>query len=162
MAYKEVLFLTDAQGIKTHAVIPIEVYNQLLSLKGLIKDTVPLGTHEMYTFSVKGAIASGFPEGSRRKPHFVVVAGSYAALRPSQSTPAHIQDFREKLLADGTLKLNPEKNCFEFTKDIQFKSPSMAATIVAGNVRNGLDVWLNREGFSLKSSGYGIKKKKGS
>lgn len=161
MADREVHFITDKKGKRTHAIIPIEVYTQLVALKGLLKHTAPLGDHELYTFSIKNLTAKGYPEGTRSKPYFVVTKGSQAVLEHVSSTPEHVDEQREKLLSDGALKLDPENNCFVFTKDLKFKSASLAAAIVAGNVRNGLDVWVNREGFSLKQSGYGVKSKKG-
>lgn len=161
MADREVHFITDEKGKRTHAIIPIEVYTQLVALKGVLKHTAPLGDHELYTFSIKNLTAKGYPEGTRSKPYFVVTKGSQAVLEHVSSTPEHVDEQREKLLSDGALKLDPENNCFVFTKDLKFKSASLAAAIVAGNVRNGLDVWVNREGFSLKQSGYGVKSKKG-
>ena len=161
MADREVHLNTKEKGKRTHAIISIEVYTQLVALKGLLKHTAPLGDHELYTFSIKNLTAKGYPEGTRSKPYFVVTKGSQAVLEHVSSTPEHVDEQREKLLSDGALKLDPENNCFVFTKDLKFKSASLAAAIVAGNVRNGLDVWVNREGFSLKRSGYGVKSKKG-
>jgi hypothetical protein len=160
MTNKEVHFITDAKGKKTHAILPIDTYNQLVALKGLLKHTAPIGEHEFYTFSIKNASAKGYPDGTRSKPYFVVVKGSQAVLEPVQSIPPHIAKQREDLLSDGTLELDPVNNCFVFIKDLKFSSASTAAAIIAGNVRNGLDVWTNREGFSLKESGYGLKKSK--
>jgi len=159
MKDREVSFITDIHGRKTHAIIPIEVYSQITALKDLIRNTAPIGSHELYSFSLKNTCARGYPDGTRSKPYFVVIKDSQAVLMPVQSVPPNIEKIREELLADGTLELDPYNNCFVFTKDVQFKSPSSAAAIVAGNVRNGLDVWVNREGFSLKESGFGLKKK---
>ena len=160
MAEKEVSFITDLQGKKTHAILPINVYNQLIALRELVKNTAPLGAHEIYTFSIRNISAKGYPEGTRSKPHFVVLKGSQAVLQPVESVPQNISNIREDLLSDGTLELDPVNNCFVFAKDLKFQSASAAAAIVAGNVRNGLDVWINREGFTLKESGYGLKKTK--
>ena len=114
----EVSFITNKNGKKTHAIIPIEIYKQLTALKSLIKYSAPLSANELYTFSCQNVTAHGYPKGTRHKPFFLV------------------------------------------TKDTQFQSASAAAAIIAGTVRNGLDVWTNREGFSLKESGFGKKTKK--
>ncbi|MGN0894351.1 MAG: DUF4357 domain-containing protein [Succinivibrio sp.] len=159
MEQKAVQFITDRNGRRTHAVIPVEIYEQLIGLRELVKSQKPSATLELYTFSLRNISARGYPEGSRSKPYFVVVKDSQAVLMQVSSIPGHIDETREKLLGDGTLKLDPENNCFVFTRDLKFKSPSAAAAIVAGNVRNGLDVWINREGFSLKQSGFGVKNK---
>lgn len=160
MKDSDVLFITNKNGMKTHAVLPIELYSKLIALKGLLKVTAPLGEHELYTFSCQNVSAKGYPFGTRRKPYFYVTKDSQAVLMPVSSVPDHIQQMREELLSDRTLQLDPPNNCFVFTKDYKFQSPSAAAAIIAGTVRNGLDVWLNREGFSLKDSGFGIKVKK--
>lgn len=157
---QEVLFITNKHGKTTHALIPIETYHQLLALKDLVKQTAKLGENEIYTFSCQKVIAKGYPVGTRSKPQFIVQQGSQSVLLNVDSTPEHISNLREQLLSDETLKLDPQNNCFIFTKDMQFSSPSAAASIIAGNVRNGLDVWINRHGFSLKQSGYGKKLKK--
>ncbi|MGN1280569.1 MAG: DUF4357 domain-containing protein [Succinivibrio sp.] len=162
MAQKAVQFITDRNGRRTHAVIPVEIYEQLLGLRDLIKTSKPAAELELYTLSLRNISARGYPEGTRNKPYFVVLKDSQAVLTQVSSVPGHIDETREKLLGDGTLRLDPENNCFVFTRDLKFKSPSAAAAIVAGNVRNGLDVWINREGFTLKQSGFGVKNKKSS
>ena len=156
----EVSFITNKNGKKTHAIIPIEIYKQLTALKSLIKYSAPLSANELYTFSCQNVTAHGYPKGTRHKPFFLVTKDSQAVLMPVDSVPSHIQNLREELLSDGILQLDPEHNCFIFTKDTQFQSASAAAAIIAGTVRNGLDVWTNREGFSLKESGFGKKTKK--
>ncbi len=160
MAESETRFITDKNGNRTHAVIPYSVYEQLIALKGLLSPVSKLGDHEIYTLSVKNAVAKGYPEGIRQKPEFVILKGSQAVLEPVESVPEHVQNLREDLLSEGTLELDIQNNCFVFIKDLKLPSASTAAAIVAGNVRNGLDVWVNREGFSLKESGFGVKNKK--
>ena len=142
MAESETRFITDKNGNRTHAVIPYSVYEQLIALN----------------LSVKNAVAKGYPEGIRQKPEFVILKGSQAVLEPVESVPEHVQNLREDLLSEGTLELDIQNNCFVFVKDLKLPSASTAAAIVAGNVRNGL--WVNREGFSLKESGFGVKNKK--
>ena len=158
MEDKSIQFITDKNGRKTHAIIPIDVYKDLLSIKSILKHTATLGTNELYTLTIKNVTATGYPSGTRSKPDFIVLRNSQAVLMETDSVPPHIQAKREEFLGDGTLALDPENNCFIFTKDVRFQSPSSAAAIVSGNVRNGLDVWINREGVSLNRSGFGLKK----
>ncbi len=160
MSDKSILFLTDAQGRKTHAVMPIETYNALIELKKMFSNAAPLTEHELYSLSIKNVKATGYPDGTRSKPRFIIVKGSQAVLETVGSLPEHIKNYRENLLGNGTLTLDAEHNCFSFSTDIEVKSPSFAAAIISGNVRNGLDVWQNREGFSLKESGFGKKLRK--
>ncbi len=160
MKSESVRFITDKNGNRQYAVIPYHVYEELLKLKDLFKNVAPLGSHEIYTLTIRHLKAEGYPDGVRSKPGFTVIKNSQAALEVVDSTPIHVKELRESMLADGTLTLDPHNNCFIFSRDVHFISPSTAATIVAGNVRNGLDVWINREGFSLTGSGYGIKRKK--
>lgn len=160
MKSESVKFITDKNGNRQYAVVPYHVYEELLRLKDLFKNVAPLGSHEIYTFTIRHLKAEGYPDGIRSKPGFTVIKDSQAALETVASTPLHIKELRESLLGDGSLTLDPENNCFVFSRDVHFLSPSTAAAIVAGNVRNGLDVWINREGFTLKRSGYGVKKEK--
>lgn len=164
MDIKGVYFLSNQQGVKTHAVIPIDAYEAFLALKSMVKNTASLSAHELYTMTAKHVTAEGYPSGRRFKPSFVVLKGSKAALICVKSLPFNISELREKLIESGKLKLDKENDCFVFTADVEFSSASSAAAVIAGNVRNGLDVWTNREGFSLKHTGFGVvarKNKKG-
>lgn len=147
-------FLLNEKGEKTHAVVPLATYESLLALRAMLS-AAPLSDHEIYTLNFKGLCASGYPEGGRLRPRFLVIKGSQAVLQVASSLPENIQEAREKLLDKEILQLDPQHNCFVFSADFQFQSPSQAACVISGSVRNGLDVWLNREGFSLKRSGYG-------
>lgn len=156
-----IYFLTDGLGNKTHAVMPIAVYEELLSLRSMAKGAAGCGGREIYTLR-KGAIAArGYPEGPRSAPAFVLIRGSQSALEAVDSLPAHARELREKLIDDGTLRLDPENSCFTLTRDLKLKSPSIAAAVVTGNVRNGLDAWRSDGGFSLKQSGFGVKPRQG-
>ncbi|MCR5536750.1 MAG: DUF4357 domain-containing protein [Succinivibrio sp.] len=156
---QEVLFITDAKGQKTHALLPIETYEQLMGLKDLLRFSAPVSEHELYTLSLRELFAQGYPVGSRSKPGFVLIRDSQLALTTAQSLPARIVSFREQLLSTGKLRLDAEHNCFCLTENLTTMSASFAAALVTGSVRDGLAVWKNREGFSLKESGYGLKKK---
>ena len=63
---------------------------------------------------------------------------------------------RQELLGKGVLVPHPEGG-FIFTADQLFNSPSLAASLVAGNNRSGLDAWQNSAGYTLKQSGFGKK-----
>ena len=157
MSAQNIYFLTDEHGRKTHAVMPIETYEALMGLYDMVKNTATVSHNEIYTFKVKNVIAQGYPKGPRTHASFVLIKDSQLVLDTVESLPEHIKQMRDKLLGDGTLELDAAHECFVLQKDLPLKSSSLAAALVSGNVRNGLDVWLNREGFSLKRSGYGPK-----
>lgn len=157
MSSQNIYFLTDKNGRKTHAVLPIETYEALIGLSDMVKNTATISHHEIYTFKVKNVIAQGYPKGPKTHSAFVLIKDSQLVLNTVESLPKHIKDIREKLLGEGALELDAIHECFVLKRDLPLKSSSVAAALVSGNVRNGLDVWLNREGFSLKRSGYGPK-----
>jgi len=95
---------------------------------------------------MKGAEASGHrtPDG------FVVLQGSTAVLqeRASAKRWPYVIALRKQLIADGTVV---EKNGFyQFTKDVEFSSPSAAAAVIEGGSANGLIEWKTRDGRVLK------------
>lgn len=55
---------------------------------------------------------------------------------------------RLKLKEEGTLALASDS--LVFTRDVKFTSPSAAASFVHGGHANGLTVWKNSEGSTLK------------
>ena len=55
---------------------------------------------------------------------------------------------RTKLSEEGSLI--KEDNHLFFTKDIEFSSPSAAASVIHGGQANGLTAWKNKENKSLK------------
>lgn len=152
-----IYFLTDSSGNKTHAVMPIALYEELLSLLDLAKGPAGRGDREIYTLRKGGITARGYPEGRRSAPSFVLIKGSQASLEAVESLPSHAREVRESLLGDGSLVLDPRAGCFTLERDLKLKSPSLAAAVVTGSVRNGLDAWRSSGGFSLKQSGFGVK-----
>ncbi|MGN0908409.1 MAG: DUF4357 domain-containing protein [Succinivibrio sp.] len=152
-----IYFLTDGCGNKTHAVMPIAVYEELLSLRELAGSAAARDKSGIYSIRKGGICARGYPEGPRSAPSFVLIRGSQACLEAVSSLPAHARELREKLLGDGTLVLDAANNCFALTRDLKLKSPSLAAAIVTGSVRDGLEAWRSSGGFSLKQSGFGLK-----
>ncbi len=105
------------------------------------KDTTP--TDYFYCTS-GGAKATGLytTEG------FVVLAGSVGRKDNVQSIVGTSDaNFREKLITDGVMKA--EGDTVVFTKDHQFRSPSMAAVAVLGRTANGWLEWKDKDGKTL-------------
>lgn len=85
--------------------------------------------------------------GKRTAGGFVVFKGSHAVLdhRPSAT---QMRTKREQLFEKGILQ---QKNGYLiFTKDVEFGSPSTAASVVRGGNSNGLTCWKNVSGVQLK------------
>ena len=152
-----IYFLTDGLGNKTHAVMPIALYEELLALLDLARGPAGRADREVYTLRKGGLTARGYPDGRRSAPSFVLIKGSQAALEAVESLPPHAREVRERLLGDGRLVLDPKAGCFTLGCDLKLNSPSLAAAVVTGSVRNGLDAWRSSAGFSLKQSGFGVK-----
>jgi hypothetical protein len=55
---------------------------------------------------------------------------------------------RNKLIEDATLAKHGDH--YVFTRDVEFSSPSAAATVVHGGSANGLLAWKTRSGKTLK------------
>lgn len=94
----------------------------------------------------KGAEA----RGRRTANGFVVLAGSTAALeqRASANDYPYLAARRAQLIAEGALV---EKNgLYLFTQDVEFSSPSAAASVIHGGTANGLIAWKSEDGRSLK------------
>ena len=83
--------------------------------------------------------------------------GSMVSIRHAPSLRQPVIDVKNDLIMRKILVINTKLNCYELKESYLLTSPSFAASLVAGNTRNGLDVWTNQEGFSLKDSGYGPK-----
>jgi hypothetical protein len=89
--------------------------------------------------------------GERTPSGFVVFAGStaVAAERPgAQKYKPHIVAIRKQLIADG--RLVPSGNVLKFRKDVEFSSPSAAASVICGGAAAGPLEWKNGEGKTLK------------
>ena len=85
----------------------------------------------------------------------MIAQGSTATLEQAGSLRQAVIDLRNNLLVKGVLVRS--NNCYLFTDDYLFNSPRLAASLIAGNNRSGLDAWSNDTGFTLKQSGYGKK-----
>lgn len=94
----------------------------------------------------KDAEASGY----RSVDGFVVLKGSTAVQkeRPSAESSPYIVSLRRSLLSDGALQ--GKDGLLVFTRDVEFTSPSAAATVIHGGHANGLTSWKTKDGRSLK------------
>ncbi|GAA4498103.1 DUF4357 domain-containing protein [Pseudaeromonas paramecii] len=154
MLSKQVSFIVDNRGNRQAAVVPIDIYDELMALQKALQESRP-GERELYHFHVKGAVASGYPVGQRHQPGFMLLAGSTLVAEQADSLREAVIELRLSLQAKGLLVT--EAPGYRLTEDYLFNSPSLAASLVAGNNRSGLDAWRNDAGFSLKASGFGKK-----
>lgn len=88
--------------------------------------------------------------GHRTPDGFVVLQGSTAVLQERQSAKKwpYVVALRDKLIADGTLVQKDE--FYMFTRDVEFSSPSAAASVIEGGSANGLIEWRTKDGRVLK------------
>ena len=92
----------------------------------------------------KGALGRGL----RTVNGFVVFKGSTAVDKERPSAAPAVIILRRKLIAEGTWVA--QDGFFVFTKDIEFTSPSAAASVIHGSGANGLTAWKDEEGRTLK------------
>lgn len=95
---------------------------------------------------IKGVTARG-----RRTPSgFLVLEGSQAVLRERPSTDKYPlpRQARDQLRSDGILV--EEGDALVFVRDVEFASPSAAASVIHGGHPNGLISWKNKDGVTLK------------
>jgi len=125
-------------------VLPVLGSDLLTPISGSNKTTSP---QKELSCKNKGAIA----HGRRTEGGFVVFKNSTAVAteRPSAETQhPFVVALRKKLIQDGTLV--EQDGFFVFTKDTEFDSPSAAAAVIHGGGANGLLVWKDSSGKSLK------------
>mgnify|MGYP000701023159 CR=1 FL=1 len=79
---------------------------------------------------------------------FLVHKDSEMSTNSVKSLQSYSEALRQRLIEDGNVVQG--ENSFSFTKDTLFSSPSSAASALLGSSRNGLDVWKNAVGKSLK------------
>lgn len=58
---------------------------------------------------------------------------------------------RQRLRDEGTLRASDDRTA-ALTRDVVFKSPSAAATVICGSNRPGPDVWKDETGVSLAAT----------
>lgn len=106
----------------------------------------PAPQNQELVCEIKGVKARG-----RRTPNgFVVLKGSQAVLRERPSTEKYPipRQARDQLRTDGLLV--EQAGALVFTRDVEFASPSAAASVVHGGHANGLIAWKNANGTTLK------------
>lgn len=105
------------------------------------KDTNPAD----YFYCTSGGVNA---KGLYTTEGFVVLAGSVGRKENVQSIVGTSDaSFREKLITDGVMKIDGDT--VVFTKDHQFRSPSMAAVAVLGRTANGWLEWKDKDGKTL-------------
>ena len=89
-------------------------------------------------------------QGMRGASGFLVLRGSHAVLQERASTDRHpyITQLRNVLIGEG--KLLKGAASYEFVTDVEFSSPSAAASIIHGGTANGLTAWKTEDGRTLK------------
>ena len=99
-----------------------------------------------YLSAARGAEASAVitTEG------ITVLKNSRATLEVMPSASAWIGKLRQQLIDDRTLKT--EVDFYAFTHDYTFSSPSTAASVIMGISANGLIVWKDKKGKSIKDN----------
>lgn len=97
----------------------------------------------LFYCKIKGLTATG----KRTEGGFVVFEGSQAVLN-HRASAVQSKKKRDQLIDKGLLRKN--KDHFVFIKDLEFGSPSTAATVVKGGATNGLTAWKDSRGRSLK------------
>jgi hypothetical protein len=130
----------------------LEKIHQLLPALGVevlvptIIDAASVSELETLSCEIKGLKATGHlaPNG------IVVLAGSQAVLneRPSSQKYPWPLNMRHKLKDEGTLIVKTDH--LLFTQDVEFSSPSAAASVIHGGHANGLISWKNKDGKTLK------------
>lgn len=106
-------------------------------------ETTFLDEKQLLFCKIKGLVA----KGRRTTSGFVVLKGSQAVFEHRRSA-TYTKTRRETLLNAGVLV--EEKNHYVFSADVEFSSPSMAASVVRGGASNGLTSWKTTSGKSLK------------
>ncbi len=105
----------------------------------------PTASHLLTCKKGKKIIATG----QRSSNGFVVFKGSFATEMETRAVPEVVTKNRAKLIAKQILVLTD--GVYEFTKDYEFSSPSLAAAVVRGSSANGLVEWKNKDGQTLKA-----------
>ena len=128
---------------KMQQLLPVLGVEVLVSMHSASKST---SEKQLLTCKIKNIEAKGYltPNG------IVVLSGSQAILkeRPSTKKYPHPSQARQKLKDEGMLTVNADH--LLFAQDVEFSSPSAAASVIHGGHANGLTAWKNKAGKSLK------------
>ena len=85
--------------------------------------------------------------GKRTANGFVVYEGSQA-VKEDRASANNWAKKRKQFIQDKILV--EEGDCYVFSRDYEFTSPSSAAAVISGGSANGLIVWKTRDGILLK------------
>jgi hypothetical protein len=97
-----------------------------------------------YINSARGADGQGEPTSDG----FVVFKGSKAANTVVNSISPSFMKLRQKLIDEDVII--DKGDCYEFSEDYVFSSPSTAAVMLMGRNANGLIEWKQKDGKTLK------------
>lgn len=122
---------------------------QLLPVLGSLILTAPpkrsaSDADRLLSTSIRGLSATGQPSTGG----FTVFSGSEAVAELRPSAASNIREAREELVESGALSL--QDGHLVFTRDVEFSSPSLAASVVKGGNTNGQTNWKLSDGTSLK------------
>lgn len=88
-------------------------------------------------------------KGQQSDEGFILLKGSTAAIKTTQSIPGQVKSIREKLIAEGHLE--EKENHLLLTKDTLISSSSYAAALIAGTSRSGPQSWKDKSGRTMKA-----------
>ncbi len=78
----------------------------------------------------------------------VLINGSLIRKRVTESFSAYSADLREKFLKEGWIKEHNDQS-YITTREMLFKTPSTAASVVVGRAANGWTGWKDEKGNTL-------------
>lgn len=128
---------------KIHQLLPVLGVEVFVPVSAITRSSDDTG---ILTCKIKGLKATG-----RLTPNgMVVLSGSQAVLeeRPSTKKYPWSLEMRRTLKEEGALVVMKEH--LEFTRDVEFTSPSAAAAVIHGGQANGLTSWKDSKGRTLK------------
>jgi hypothetical protein len=128
---------------RIHQLMPVLGADALVPISSL---SGARAERQMLVCEIKGLRAVGHPTPTG----FVVLKGSQAVLKERASAHQYPSSLapRNRLIGEGTLVEDNEH--LRFTRDVEFGSPSAAATVVHGGSANGLIAWKNDAGKTLR------------
>lgn len=110
--------------------------------------------HLYLHFLSKAGMAYGYALGKGRQAGFVVLKGSVASVRCADSLREKVISTRTQLIEEGAIVVH--EDCYEFVKDVNFNSSSLAASLIAGNNRSGVEAWHASNEMTIKELGFGL------
>jgi len=99
---------------------------------------------QLFSTEIKEVRATGYVSESG----FIVSAGSFAVKDLRPSCPEIVSRIRKDLIDKNIL--SEKGKHYEFLKNHEFNSPSLAAGVIHGGSANGRVAWKNSDGITLK------------